>query len=85
LAGAAAAGAASLALLAGPLPTVLLLGGGLLGLAAGLRLGLRPAERLANVLLAFAGAALGVWQALRGARWVTWEVPDSARRQALQP
>ncbi len=85
LAGAAAAGTVALALLAGPLPTVLLLGGGLLALAAGLRLGLRPAERVANVLLAFAGAALGVWQALRGARWVTWEVPDSARRQALQP
>ncbi len=85
LAGAAVTATGALALLVGWLPTVLLLAAGLVGLTAGLWLGLRPVERLVNVLLAFAGAALGVLQALRGARWVTWEVPGSARREALQP
>lgn len=84
LGGAVVAGGAALALAAGPLPAALLLGGGPLALLVGLRLGLRPAERVWNVVLAFAGVALGVWRAACGARAVTWEVPASARQEALQ-
>ena len=36
-----------------------------------------------NVVLAFAGNAIGVWRALRGRRSVTWNAPESARRVAL--
>jgi cellulose synthase/poly-beta-1,6-N-acetylglucosamine synthase-like glycosyltransferase len=51
------------------------------GLAFWLMLWLRIgiAGQLLNVLLAFAGTSVGVWQAWRGERAVTWESPQSAR------
>lgn len=60
-----------------------------LPLAAGVLFGLSlaagfgPSARLWNVVLAFAGNAVGVWRALRGKRAVTWSAPESARRVAL--
>lgn len=42
-----------------------------------------PALKCWNVVLAFAGNAVGVWRALRGQRSVTWNAPESARRVAL--
>jgi glycosyltransferase involved in cell wall biosynthesis len=45
--------------------------------------GIGPGLILWNILLAFAGNAVGVWRALRGQRSVTWNAPASARRRAL--
>lgn len=43
-----------------------------------------PLARLAwNVVLAFAGNAIGVWKAMRGQRAVTWEPPSSSRASGL--
>jgi glycosyltransferase involved in cell wall biosynthesis len=66
-------------LLVGLLPTLLLalLAGASLWL--GLRLRLGPVEQLWNMLLAFAGNAIGAWRALRGERAITWNVAASAR------
>jgi len=49
----------------------------LFALALRLRIGL--AEKLWNMILAFAGNAIGCWRALRGHRAVTWNVAASAR------
>jgi cellulose synthase/poly-beta-1,6-N-acetylglucosamine synthase-like glycosyltransferase len=59
----------------------ILLGGAAFALA--LKLGLKPATMMANILLAFAGNALGAWRASRGVRAVTWEPPASARAGQL--
>jgi glycosyltransferase involved in cell wall biosynthesis len=81
-----AAGAVLLAvastLLQGALPTVTLalLAAG--GLWLGLRLRFGPVEQLWNMLLAFAGNAIGAWRALRGERAVVWNVAVSARPAA---
>ena len=42
-----------------------------------------PGLILWNIVLAFAGTAIGVWRALRGQRAVTWDTPASARKGAL--
>jgi cellulose synthase/poly-beta-1,6-N-acetylglucosamine synthase-like glycosyltransferase len=42
-----------------------------------------PGLILWNIVLAFAGTAIGVWRALRGQRAITWDAPASARRGAL--
>ena len=68
----------------GFLPTVLLLGLGLLAFWLGLRRRVRPIEQIWNMLLAFAGNAIGSWRALRGARAVTWNVAASARPGAAK-
>jgi cellulose synthase/poly-beta-1,6-N-acetylglucosamine synthase-like glycosyltransferase len=52
---------------------------GLALFAVALRAGFGPAKTLLNVLLALAGNIVGVWQAFRGVRAVTWEPPPSAR------
>lgn len=83
LAGSSAAALLATGLAFGPGVPALLLGGGALGLFGGLALRLRPVERLWNVVLAFAGTAVGVWLANRGHRAVVWDVPQSARRAAL--
>jgi glycosyltransferase involved in cell wall biosynthesis len=49
------------------------------GLWLGLRLRIGPVEQVWNMLLAFAGNAIGAWRALRGERAVTWNVAASAR------
>jgi glycosyltransferase involved in cell wall biosynthesis len=69
-------------LLVGVLPTLalLLLAGG--GLWLGLRWRIGPVEQLWNMLLAFAGNAIGAWRALRGERAVTWNVAASARPES---
>ena len=78
-----AAGAVLLAvastLLLGLLPTLLLAPLAGAGLWLGLRLGIGPVEQVWNMLLAFAGNAIGAWRALRGGRAVTWNVAASAR------
>lgn len=84
LAGAASATIAGLALHLGPAPVALGLVAGTVGSALAYRLGIRPIERAWNVVLAFAGAGLGVWRAVRGERAVVWEVPESARRAVLR-
>jgi cellulose synthase/poly-beta-1,6-N-acetylglucosamine synthase-like glycosyltransferase len=60
---------------------VVLVAGGILLLSfmAAIRARLGPAMTLLNVLLAFAGNAVGVWRAYRGVRAITWEPPSSAR------
>lgn len=42
-----------------------------------------PGLILWNIVLAFAGTAIGVWRALRGQRAVTWDTPASARKGTL--
>jgi len=66
-------------LLLGLVPTLALalLAATSFGVGLGLRLG--PVEQVWNMLLAFAGNALGAWRALRGERAVTWNVAASAR------
>lgn len=68
-----------------PLPVTLATGLTALLYAAALHLGLRPVAASWNVLVAFAGNALGAWKALRGVRMVTWEPPASSRRTRLDP
>jgi glycosyltransferase involved in cell wall biosynthesis len=78
-----AAGAVLLAiagtLVLGLLPTLLLALLAGTGLWLGLRLKIGPVEQVWNMLLAFAGNAIGAWRALRGERAVTWNVAASAR------
>ncbi|MGE5779906.1 MAG: glycosyltransferase [Hyphomicrobiales bacterium] len=69
----------------GPLPVTLATGLTALFYAAALHLGLRPVAASWNILLAFAGNAIGAWKALRGERMITWEPPASARRARLDP
>lgn len=47
----------------------------LLGLAARLK----PFSTVTNILMAFAGVGLGVWQSIKGHRYQVWEPPASAR------
>jgi len=84
LAAAGLMGTVGSALWVGPVATALVLAGGLTVMWAALRQRMRWAEQIWNVVLAFAGSALGIWLALRGRRWVTWEVPTSARSEVLQ-
>lgn len=70
-------------LLLGVLPTVALLLLAAAGLWLGLRLRIGPVEQLWNMLLAFAGNAIGAWRALRGERAVTWNVAASARPETV--
>jgi cellulose synthase/poly-beta-1,6-N-acetylglucosamine synthase-like glycosyltransferase len=70
---------AALALLLGPFRTLALVAAGGVGFWLLLRLEIGIAGKLWNVLLAFIGTSVGVWQAWRGQRAVTWESPQSAR------
>ena len=78
-----AAGALLLAsaatLLLGLVPTLVLALLAAAGFWLGLGLRLGPVEQAWNMLLAFAGNAIGAWRALRGERAVTWNVAASAR------
>lgn len=67
----------------GTLPAVAaaLLGAALF--AVSVRLNLPLAGLAWNVVLAFAGNAIGVWKAMRGQRAVTWEPPSSSRASGL--
>jgi len=62
-------------------PLIVLAAGGLLlvSFIAALQARLGYAMTLVNVLLAFAGNAIGAWRAVRGKRAITWEPPASAR------
>jgi glycosyltransferase involved in cell wall biosynthesis len=51
-----------------------------LSLWLGLRLKVKPFSTVTNILMAFAGAGLGVWQSITGARYQVWEPPTSARK-----
>jgi hypothetical protein len=51
-----------------------------LSLWLGLLLKLKPFSTVTNILMAFAGAGLGVWQSITGARYQVWEPPTSARK-----
>jgi cellulose synthase/poly-beta-1,6-N-acetylglucosamine synthase-like glycosyltransferase len=70
---------AALAVVVGVFWTIGLLAAGCLAFWLMLRLKLGLAGKLWNVLLAFVGTSVGVWQACRGKRSVTWESPQSAR------
>jgi cellulose synthase/poly-beta-1,6-N-acetylglucosamine synthase-like glycosyltransferase len=70
---------AASALVFGPLPAAIIAGSGVGLFGAALKLGVPPAARLWNVILAFAGTGIGVGRALMGHRAVTWSVPTSAR------
>jgi cellulose synthase/poly-beta-1,6-N-acetylglucosamine synthase-like glycosyltransferase len=50
---------------------------------ASLRARFSPALQLLNVLLAFAGNAVGAWRAFRGERAITWEPPASGREAGM--
>lgn len=52
---------------------------GLVGFGVAVSRAWRPAMALLNVLLAFAGTSIGVYQAWRGKRAITWNVASSAR------
>lgn len=67
------------ALLIGVWPTLVLWAIGVVAFWLGLRLRIGPAEQAWNILLAFAGNAIGAARALRGRRAVTWDVAGSAR------
>jgi cellulose synthase/poly-beta-1,6-N-acetylglucosamine synthase-like glycosyltransferase len=49
------------------------------GLVCGNRLGLQPIPKLVSILVALAGAGLGVWRSLRGDRFQTWPSTSSLR------
>lgn len=51
--------------------------------ALAVRLSWGPAMKIWNAGLAFAGTSIGVWQALRGKRAITWNVAASARSTSL--
>ncbi|MBO9535886.1 glycosyltransferase [Herbaspirillum sp.] len=51
-----------------------------LGLLLGFKLKIKPFSTIANILMAFAGAGLGVWQSITGARYQVWEPPGSVRK-----
>jgi len=76
---------AALALLLGPFRTLALVAAGGVGFWLLLRLEIGIAGKLWNVLLAFIGTSVGVWQAWRGQRAVTWESPQSARGAMGRP
>jgi len=71
--------AAAVVLWQGPLVTAGLAGLAVAAFALGLGQGIRPLPEIWNMLLAFAGNAIGSWRALRGFRAVTWNVAASAR------
>ncbi len=73
-----------LALVLGIVPALAVLALGSAGFWLALRLRLGPAEQLWNMLLAFAGNAIGAWRALGGARAVTWNVAASARPETAR-
>ncbi len=74
---------AALALAAGPIPVALAMAVAMAAFWLCCRLRLPPALLVWNAALAFLGTSIGVWQAFRGRRAVTWDVPESARRAAL--
>ena len=41
---------------------------------------IKPFSTVTNILMAFLGAGLGVWQSITGARYQVWEPPTSARK-----
>lgn len=49
-------------------------------LLLGFKLKVKPFSTVANILMAFAGAGLGVWQSIIGARYQVWEPPGSVRQ-----
>lgn len=51
-----------------------------LTLGLGLGAGIKPFSTITNILMAFAGVGLGVWQSIKGHRYQTWEPPASARQ-----
>ncbi|MDB5815492.1 MAG: Histidine kinase [Rhodocyclales bacterium] len=51
-----------------------------LGLALGLIWEIKPFSQVTDILLAFAGAGLGVWRSLRGERFQTWTPAASIRK-----
>jgi len=50
-----------------------------LTLVLGLGLRLKPFSTITNILAAFTGVGLGVWQSIKGHRYQVWEPPASAR------
>ncbi len=66
-------------LLIGTWPTTVLLAIGVVAFWLALRLRVGLVEKAWNILLAFAGNAIGTARALRGRRAVTWDVASSAR------
>lgn len=70
---------AGIALWQGVLLAALLVGFAGLAVWLGLRLRVRPIEQVWNILLAFAGNAIGAWRSLGQAPAVTWNVAASAR------
>lgn len=51
-----------------------------LGLVLGIKFRIKPFSTVTNILMAFLGAGLGVWQSITGARYQVWEPPTSARK-----
>ncbi|MES2741011.1 MAG: glycosyltransferase [Pseudomonadota bacterium] len=51
-----------------------------LSLVLGVGAKLKPFSTLTNILMAFAGVGLGVWQSIKGHRYQVWEPPASARQ-----
>lgn len=49
-------------------------------LALGLGARIKPFSTITNILMAFAGVGLGVWQSIKGHRYQVWEPPASARQ-----
>jgi cellulose synthase/poly-beta-1,6-N-acetylglucosamine synthase-like glycosyltransferase len=46
----------------------------------GLGARVKPFSTVTNILMAFAGVGLGVWQSIKGNRYQVWEPPASARQ-----
>ncbi len=51
-----------------------------LTLVLGLGLRIKPFSTITNILAAFTGVGLGVWQSIKGHRYQVWEPPASARQ-----
>lgn len=61
-------------------PAALLTAAIALTLALGLKAGIKPFSTVTNILMAFTGVGLGVWQSIKGHRYQVWEPPASARQ-----
>ena len=73
----------ALALAVGPLPVALALAIAAVAFSICCHMHLRAALLAWNAALAFVGTGIGVWQALRGRRAVTWDAAETTRQMPV--
>jgi glycosyltransferase involved in cell wall biosynthesis len=85
LAVSAVAGLAGMMAVIGAVPVLVLAGVKAVVLAAGNYLKIRPIQFVVNVLLAFLGTGIGVWDSIRGCRVRVWTPAASIRAKPTAP